>query len=371
MALRNMSEAPVVIDGKDVMPDILAVRKDMAKFAEAVRSGEIAGQGGKFTNIVNIGIGGSDLGPVMATAALGPFHDGPSTHFVSNVDGADILEVLKKVDPATTLFIVASKTFTTQETMTNANTARKWLVNALGEGAVVNQFAALSTALDKTAAFGIADDRAFGFWDWVGGRYSIWSAIGLPLMIAIGSKRFDEFLSGAHAVDQHFQTAPDNQNLPMLMALIGIWHRNVCGYDTHAVLPYDQYLHRFPAYLQQLDMESNGKRIDVNGKPVAHETGPVVWGEPGTNGQHAFYQLTRDVQRKLCVEFANTGGASHVDFGQIVADHVYTDEQQAATFQFRAYLFGDPAIACGEFAAFTAPAGGQVAACFTRRRNAR
>lgn len=291
MALRNMSEAPVVIDGKDVMPDILAVRKDMAKFAEAVRSGEIAGQGGKFTDIVNIGIGGSDLGPVMATAALGPFHDGPSAHFVSNVDGADILEVLKKVDPATTLFIVASKTFTTQETMTNANTARQWLVNALGEGAVVNQFAALSTALDKTAAFGIADDRAFGFWDWVGGRYSIWSAIGLPLMIAIGSKRFDEFLSGAHAVDQHFQTAPDNQNLPMLMALIGIWHRNVCGYDTHAVLPYDQYLHRFPAYLQQLDMESNGKRIDVNGKPVAHETGPVVWGEPGTNGQHAFYQL--------------------------------------------------------------------------------
>ncbi len=291
MALRNMSDAPVMIDGKDVMPDILAVRKDMARFAEAVRSGKVAGKGGKFTDIVNIGIGGSDLGPVMATAALGPFHDGPNTHFVSNVDGADILEVLKKVNPATTLFIVASKTFTTQETMTNANTARQWLVNALGEGAVVNQFAALSTSLDKTSAFGIADDRAFGFWDWVGGRYSIWSAIGLPLMIAIGSKRFDEFLSGAHTVDQHFETAPDNQNLPVLMALIGIWHRNVCGYDTHAVLPYDQYLHRFPAYLQQLDMESNGKRIDVNGKSVAHETGPVVWGEPGTNGQHAFYQL--------------------------------------------------------------------------------
>ena len=291
MALRNMSDRPVMIDGKDVMSDVNSVRQKMAAFAEAIRSGEISGQGGRFTDIVNIGIGGSDLGPVMATAALGPFHDGPKTHFVSNVDGADIVEVLKKVQPETTLFIVASKTFTTQETMTNANTAREWLVNALGEDAVIHQFAALSTALDKTSAFGIADDRAFGFWDWVGGRYSIWSAIGLSLMIAIGAKRFDEFLSGAHAVDEHFKSAPAAENIPILMALIGVWHRNVCGYSTHAVLPYDQYLHRFPAYLQQLDMESNGKRIDLNGDQVNCETGPIVWGEPGTNGQHAFYQL--------------------------------------------------------------------------------
>ncbi len=340
MALRNMSGAPVIIDGKDVMPDVLAVRQAMARFAEAVRSGDIAGQGGKFTDIVNIGIGGSDLGPVMATAALGPFHDGPKTHFVSNIDGADILEVLKVVNPATTLFIVASKTFTTQETMTNANTARQWLVDALGEEAVVNQFAALSTALDKTSAFGIADDRAFGFWDWVGGRYSIWSAIGLSLMIAIGAKRFDEFLGGAHAVDQHFQNTPDSVNVPLLMALVGIWHRNVCGYDTHAVLPYDQYLHRFPAYLQQLDMESNGKRIDLDGAKVSHETGPIVWGEPGTNGQHAFYQLIHQGTSVIPADFLIAAeAAEHVGdhheklaanaFAQTEALMVGKDEQQA------------------------------------------
>lgn len=291
MALRNMSLAPVLIDGADVMPAIRAVREQMARFAEAVRSGDIAGRGGKFTDIVNIGIGGSDLGPAMATLALNPFHDGPRVHFVSNVDGADILDVLSKIEASTTLFIVASKTFTTQETMTNANTARDWLVTALGESAVKDHFAALSTALDKTASFGISDDRAFGFWDWVGGRYSIWSAIGLSLMIAIGKENFDEFLSGAQAADDHFNSAPLEQNVPVLMALIGIWHRNVCEYASHAVLPYDQHMARFPAYLQQLDMESNGKQIALDGSRVDHETGPVVWGEPGTNGQHAFYQL--------------------------------------------------------------------------------
>ncbi len=291
MALRSSVDQSVMLEGEDVVPAVLGVRDRMVRFATDVRSGRIAGKGGAFTDIVNIGIGGSDLGPVMATAALAPDHDGPRTHFVSNVDGADILDVLKRVDPAKTLFLVASKTFTTQETMTNAATARAWLVAALGEDAVGDHFAALSTALDKTGAFGIADDRTFGFWDWVGGRYSVWSAIGLSLMIAVGPEKFERFLAGARAVDEHFQTSQMESNVPVLMALVGIWHRNICGYDTHAVLPYDQHLHRFPAYLQQLDMESNGKRIDLNGDEVSTATGPIVWGEPGTNGQHAFYQL--------------------------------------------------------------------------------
>lgn len=291
MALRNMSNFPVVIDGQDVMPSVLAVRAAMTAFSKGVRNGTIAGQGGAFTDVVNIGIGGSDLGPVMAAAALKPRCDGPDLHFVSNIDGSDILEVLEKIPPATTLFIVASKTFTTQETMTNAQTARDWLVKALGENAVADHFIALSTALDKTAAFGIRDDRAFGFWDWVGGRYSVWSAIGLSLMLAIGPEDFEEFLAGGHAVDRHFQAAPLRENMPVLMALIGIWHRNACGYGTHAVLPYDNHLLRFPAYLQQLDMESNGKSITLENQAAASQTGPIVWGEPGTNGQHAFYQL--------------------------------------------------------------------------------
>ncbi len=291
MALRAPASETVEIDGKNVMPDVAAVREAMGIFAAGIRSGDIAGQGGRFTDIVNIGIGGSDLGPAMATLALAPYHDGPRTHFVSNVDGADILQVLASVDPATTLFIVASKTFTTQETMTNASTARSWVVDALGEDAVPDHFVALSTALDKTASFGIPDERAFGFWDWVGGRYSVWSAIGLSLMIAIGPERFAEFLEGANEVDTHFRTAPMAENVPVLMALVGIYHRNVCDYDTHAVLPYDQHLARFPAYLQQLDMESNGKSVTRTNEPVTCQTGPVVWGEPGTNGQHAFYQL--------------------------------------------------------------------------------
>ncbi|MEL6504180.1 MAG: glucose-6-phosphate isomerase [Pseudomonadota bacterium] len=291
MALRNMSDQAVIIDGENVMDDVRAVRARMADFATKIRGGDLAGKGGRFTDVVNIGIGGSDLGPAMATLALAPYHDGPRTHFVSNVDGADIHAVLQQVPAHTTLFIIASKTFTTQETMTNANTARTWFVERCGEAAVKEHFAALSTALDKTAAFGIEDDRAFGFWDWVGGRYSIWSAIGLSLMLAIGPEWFEEFLGGAHAVDNHFQSAPDAENVPLLMALVGLYHRNVCGYDTHAVLPYDQHLSRFPAYLQQLDMESNGKRITLDGALVNHHTGPIVWGEPGTNGQHAFYQL--------------------------------------------------------------------------------
>ena len=291
MALRNVSDRAVHVDGEDVMPGIRDVLDRMSGFAEAVRSGDAAGRGGDFTDVVNIGIGGSDLGPAMATLALSPWHDGPRTHFVSNVDGADIHDVLESCKPATTLFIVASKTFTTQETMTNAATARAWLVAELGEDAVGDHFCALSTALDRTTALGIAQDRVFGFWDWVGGRYSVWSAIGLSVMIAVGPDAFRDFLAGAHEADEHFRTAPLEENVPVLMAMIGVLHRNVRGYATHAVLPYDQHLARFPAYLQQLDMESNGKRVTLDGDAVDHDTGPVVWGEPGTNGQHAFYQL--------------------------------------------------------------------------------
>ncbi|MGI9365303.1 MAG: glucose-6-phosphate isomerase [Rhizobiaceae bacterium] len=291
VALRDMSDASIQVDGEDVKPQIAEVRGRMAAFSNGVRDGSICGVGGPFTDIVNIGIGGSDLGPVMVTAALAPYHDGPKVHFVSNVDGADVSDVLDGLNASTTLFVVASKTFTTQETMTNAQTARAWFVERCSEEAVQDHFVALSTALDKTGAFGIRNDRAFGFWDWVGGRYSVWSAIGLSVMLAVGPERFDEFLSGAHQVDQHFLNAPDEENMPLIMALIGVYHRNVCGYETHAVLPYDQHLHRFAAYLQQLDMESNGKRIDLDGHVVESQTGPIVWGEPGTNGQHAFYQL--------------------------------------------------------------------------------
>ena len=292
-ALRDLTASSIMIDGADVLPEITEVRRRIAEFANGARDGSIAGQGGRFTDIVNIGIGGSDLGPVMVAAGLAPYHDGPNVHFVSNVDGADITDTLAGLNADTALFIVASKTFTTQETMTNAQTARDWFVKHCngGEAAVQNHFVALSTALDKTKTFGIRDDRAFGFWDWVGGRYSVWSAIGLSVMLAVGPEAFEKFLGGAHAVDQHFQSADERENIPLLMALIGIHHRNVCGYDTHAVLPYDQHLHRFAAYLQQLDMESNGKRIDMSGDAVDHQTGPIVWGEPGTNGQHAFYQL--------------------------------------------------------------------------------
>ena len=303
-ALRNRSGEAVTLDGVDVMPDVLGVLDAMGIFAQGVRSGSIASaSGAAFTDVVNIGIGGSDLGPAMATLALSPYHDGPRLHYVSNVDGAHIADTLKTLDPATTLIVVASKTFTTIETMTNAQSARKWIAGALGEAAVSAHFAAVSTALDKVAAFGIDEARVFGFWDWVGGRYSIWSAIGLPLMIAIGPDAFTEFLAGAHGMDTHFRTAPLESNLPALMAMIGVWHRDVLGYGSRAVLPYDQRLARLPAYLQQLDMESNGKRVQLDGSPVSADTGPVVWGEPGTNGQHAFYQLIHQGTSVIPCEF--------------------------------------------------------------------
>lgn len=303
-ALRNRANTPVLVDGKDVMPDVNAVLAAMGTFAEGVRAGKISGSTGKqITDVVNIGIGGSDLGPAMATLALAPFHDGPRLHFVSNVDGAHIADTLALLDPETTLFIVASKTFTTIETMTNAATARAFIAASLGEEAVGQHFAAVSTALDKVKAFGIASDRVFGFWDWVGGRYSIWSAIGLPLMIAVGADNFAEFLTGAHAMDRHFCTASFRENLPMLLGAIGYYHRNVLDYPTRAILPYDQRLSRFPAYLQQLDMESNGKGVTVDGTAVKGNSGPVVWGEPGTNGQHAFYQLIHQGTSIIPAEF--------------------------------------------------------------------
>lgn len=303
-ALRNRGNRPILVDGKDVMPDVNGVLAAMGAFADGIRSGALKGATGKkITDVVNIGIGGSDLGPVMATLALAPFHDGPRLHFVSNIDGAHIADTLKLIDPETSLFIIASKTFTTIETMTNAATARAFIAGKLGEAAVGHHFAAVSTALDKVAAFGIDQARVFGFWDWVGGRYSIWSAIGLPLMIAVGKENFGRFLDGGHAIDEHFRTAPIRQNIPVLLGLLGFYHRNVLGYPSRAILPYDQRLSRFPAYLQQLDMESNGKAVTLESTPVEYSTGPVVWGEPGTNGQHAFYQLIHQGTDVIPAEF--------------------------------------------------------------------
>lgn len=303
-ALRAPKSHSVLVDGQDVMPAIHETLDRLAAFADGVRGGRIAASdGAPFTDVVNIGIGGSDLGPVMVTLALAPYHDGPRLHYVSNVDSAHIADTLARLDPARTLFIVASKTFTTVETMTNAATARRWIAAALGEAAVGAHFAAVSTALDKVAAFGIAPDRVFGFWDWVGGRYSVWSAIGLPVMIAVGPTHFRAFLAGAHAMDEHFRTAPLAHNLPVLLGLIGIWHRDICNYPARAILPYDQRLLRLPAYLQQLDMESNGKRVRKDGSPVERPSGPLVWGEPGTNGQHAFYQLIHQGTDTIPCEF--------------------------------------------------------------------
>jgi glucose-6-phosphate isomerase len=291
VALRAMPDEIFRVGGKNVVPEVHKVLNAMAAFADGVRSGSIKGVAGPFTDVVNIGIGGSDLGPRMAVRALRPWHDGPRMHFVSNVDGADIRDTLATLEPSRTLFLVASKTFTTVETMTNAATARKWIVDRLGEQQVGTHFAAMSTAIPKVKEFGIAEERTFGFWDWVGGRYSLWSAIGLPLMIAIGPANFTAFLSGGRFMDDHFRSAPLEQNMPVILALIGIWYRNVLGYPTYAVLPYAQRLERLPAYLQQLDMESNGKRVSLKGATVMGATGPIVFGEPGTNGQHAFYQL--------------------------------------------------------------------------------
>ncbi len=315
-ALRAPPDIPIFTDGNQINQDIADVLESMSAFSNKVRSGYVSGVSGKkFTDIVNIGIGGSDLGPAMASLALEPYHDGPKTHFVSNVDGADIADVLDHLDPASTLFIVASKTFTTIETMTNAQTARSWLAGRLGDAAVGDHFAAVSTALDKVRAFGIDEERTFGFWDWVGGRYSIWSAIGLPVMIAIGSDAFREFLAGGHAMDRHFATAPLEENMPVALGLIGFWHRETMGHTSRAVIPYDQRLSRFPAYLQQLDMESNGKGVGLDGKPLQHRSGPVVWGEPGTNGQHAFFQLLHQGTDIIPVEFllAANGHEPHLD----------------------------------------------------------
>lgn len=300
-ALRNLDGGPVMVDGQDVMPGVLETLDRLRSFTSAVRSGEISAPGGSFTDVVNIGIGGSDLGPVMATLALAPYHDGPRLHYVSNVDGAHIAETLKGLDPKRTLVIVASKTFTTIETMTNAKTARVWMVD--GGGEPERQFAAVSTAQDHTAAFGIPADKVFGFEDWVGGRYSVWGPIGLPLMIAVGPDAFDAFLRGGQAMDRHFRTAPWAENMPVMLALTGIWHHQVCGYPSRAVLPYDQRLARLPAYLQQLEMESNGKSVAMDGSSLPMACGPIVWGEPGTNGQHAFYQLIHQGKDIVPCEF--------------------------------------------------------------------
>jgi glucose-6-phosphate isomerase len=306
VALRNRSNRPIFVDGQDVMPQVNHVLGKMRAFSEAVRSGAWRGYTGKaITDVVNIGIGGSDLGPKMVTIALTPYTS-PNlrSHFVSNVDGTDIAEVLKAVNPETTLFLIASKTFTTQETMTNAHTARAWfLQSAKDEAAVAKHFAALSTNQVGVANFGIDTNNMFEFWNWVGGRYSLWSAIGLSIGLAVGMDAFEELLSGAHAVDEHFRTAPFAQNIPVLMGLLGIWYNNFFDAQSHAILPYDQYLSRFPAYFQQGDMESNGKYISKDNQPVDYTTGPVIWGEPGTNGQHAFYQLIHQGTKLIPCDF--------------------------------------------------------------------
>ena len=299
-ALRNYDK-PLIVEGTDVSIEVAGTLDRMSTFANAVRDGSFKGQGGKITDVVNIGIGGSDLGPAMAARALSPYHDGPRVHFVSNVDGADIADTLRDLNPETTLVIVASKTFTTIETMTNAQTARDWMARKVANPAA--QFAALSSAQDKTGAWGIDASRVFGFEDWVGGRYSMWGPIGLSLMIAIGPGNFDRFLAGGAAMDRHFRDAPLHKNLPVLLALVGIWHHQICGYATRAVLPYDNRLARLPAYLQQLEMESNGKGVAMDGQSLTLPSGPVVWGEPGTNGQHAFYQLIHQGTAVVPCEF--------------------------------------------------------------------
>ncbi|HFP6076671.1 TPA: glucose-6-phosphate isomerase [Escherichia coli] len=305
VALRNRRNTPILVDGKDVMPEVNAVLEKMKTFSEAIISGEWKGYTGKaITDVVNIGIGGSDLGPYMVTEALRPYKNHLNMHFVSNVDGTHIAEVLKKVNPETTLFLVASKTFTTQETMTNAHSARDWFLKAAGdEKHVAKHFAALSTNAKAVGEFGIDTANMFEFWDWVGGRYSLWSAIGLSIVLSIGFDNFVELLSGAHAMDKHFSTTPAEKNLPVLLALIGIWYNNFFGAETEAILPYDQYMHRFAAYFQQGNMESNGKYVDRNGNVVDYQTGPIIWGEPGTNGQHAFYQLIHQGTKMVPCDF--------------------------------------------------------------------
>ncbi len=305
-ALRNFSETPVFADGKDVMPDVREVLAKMKKFTAKFEDGSWKGYTGKkITDIVNIGIGGSDLGPVMVVEALKHYAvEGINLNFVSNVDGTHIVETLKPLKAETTLFIIASKTFTTKETMTNAHTARNWFLAQAGDKAHIPlHFVAVSTNEEKVSEFGIDKENMFGFWDWVGGRYSLWSAIGLSIACAIGYENFEKLLKGAFMMDQHFRTKPFNKNIPVIMALIGIWYNNFFGAETEAILPYDQYLHRFPAYFQQGNMESNGKSVDRNGNKVTYQTGPVIWGEPGTNGQHAFYQLIHQGTKLIPADF--------------------------------------------------------------------
>lgn len=306
MALRNRSNRPILVGGKNVMPEVNRVLDKMKAFSGKVLSGEWKGyEGQSITDIVNIGIGGSDLGAVMVTEALKPYwQEGIQSHFVSNVDGTDIVETLKGLNPGTTLFIISSKTFTTQETMTNAHTARKWFLDTAGEEAHIPQhFVAVSTNKNGVQQFGIAGENMFEFWDWVGGRYSLSSAIGLSIACTIGFQNFKELLEGLHAMDEHFRTTPSDKNLPVILALIGIWYNNFFGAETEAILPYDQYLHRFPAYFQQGNMESNGKYVDRNGQKVDYQTGPIIWGEPGTNGQHAFYQLIHQGTKLIPCDF--------------------------------------------------------------------
>ncbi len=322
VALRAAPDSVIEVDGQNVVPDVHEVLGRMREFADQVRGGQWKGHTGqRIRNVVNIGIGGSDLGPAMAYQALQDHSDRDlSFRFVSNVDASDVVEATRDLDPAETLFIVASKTFTTIETLTNATTAREWLVAALGDEAVSKHFVAVSTAADKVADFGIDTDNMFGFWDWVGGRYSFTSAIGLSLMVAIGPDAYDDMLAGFREVDDHFRTEPFETNLPVLMGLLGIWYDDFFGADTHAVLPYSQYLQRFAAYLQQLDMESNGKSVTLDGSPVEVQTGPVVWGEPGTNGQHAFYQLIHQGTKLIPADFIGVVQPFHTGAGSL-GDH--------------------------------------------------
>ncbi|MEZ9241722.1 glucose-6-phosphate isomerase [Vibrio splendidus] len=304
-ALRNRSDNPVMVDGKDVMPAVNAVLAKMELFTHRIVSGEWKGYTGKeITDVVNIGIGGSDLGPYMVTEALTPYKTRLNMHFVSNVDGTHIVETLKPLNPETTLFLVASKTFTTQETMTNAHSARDWFLAEAGDDAhVAKHFAALSTNATSVAEFGIDTDNMFEFWDWVGGRYSLWSAIGLSISLSIGFDNFAELLDGAHEMDNHFASTEFESNIPVILALIGVWYNNFHGAESEAILPYDQYMHRFAAYFQQGNMESNGKFVDREGNPVEYQTGPIIWGEPGTNGQHAFYQLIHQGTKLIPSDF--------------------------------------------------------------------
>ena len=318
VALRNRKNSPIYVEGQNVMPQVNAVLQKMEVFSEKIRSGDWKGYtGDRITDIVNIGIGGSDLGPVMVTEALRPYADKAlAVHFVSNIDGTHLMETLRKLNPATTLFMVASKTFTTQETMTNAFSARDWFLKQAGDSAhVARHFVALSTNVTKVEEFGIDKDNMFEFWDWVGGRYSLWSAIGLSIACYIGFENFEELLEGAHEMDRHFLKTPFDENIPVILALIGIWYNNFFGAATEVILPYDQYMHRFPAYFQQGNMESNGKSTSRDGKRVAYQTGPIIWGEPGTNGQHAFYQLIHQGTRFIPADFL-APAVSHNPIGE-------------------------------------------------------